>query len=554
MRRSITVLMFTVLMWLLPAPPLHAWDRDGMGLPSTAVESSGIVSVARSPDQVDVFWIRADGAVATAHWSDGRGVWDPQLAAPSGSASTGSLSGGLAVVARNPSHLDVFWIRPDGAVASSWWDASTRRWATPFTIAPARDALPGTLAAVARNPDQLDVFWIGPDRAIGTTAWNPQHGWLHPWPITAPAAARYPAGALSVLSRTRDQLDLFWVRPDGGVSTAWWNAQANWPSRSIAPAGHVLIGDRTTPQRAALTAVSRRPDQIDVFWIGPDGGIGTTAWNPRLNWPAPWPIAPPRAALPGALSAAARTGARLELVWISPQNRLQTLSFDEGIPGGWSGLVASAPGSTLPGAVNLISRKPGRLDAFWVRPDRTVGTDWWNPEHVRVHIRLVDLPHADLVKARYDGERVAQVFRQTELEVTTVSVEQMTHSDAKASYNVGACDRNEATDNGPLTADQTDLLRDRPNVPATDIVLYVVDFLAPAHTTGCANYIPGRPAAIVSLDAGPLDWAHEVAHVLGLEHVNDKANLMYPDDSRSSTPVLTAQQKTTIYQSPLSLP
>jgi hypothetical protein len=45
-----------------------------------------------------------------------------------------------------------------------------RRWAPPFSIAPARYALAGTLAAAARNPDQLDVFWTAPDGAIGTTA------------------------------------------------------------------------------------------------------------------------------------------------------------------------------------------------------------------------------------------------------------------------------------------------------------------------------------------------------------------------------------------------
>jgi hypothetical protein len=39
----------------------------------------------------------------------------------------------------------------------------------------------------------------------------------------------------------------------------------------IAPRGHAAPG--------AITAHSRHPDHIDVFWIGPDGGVGTTFWG-----------------------------------------------------------------------------------------------------------------------------------------------------------------------------------------------------------------------------------------------------------------------------------
>ena len=95
------------------------------------------------------------------------------------------------------------------------------------------------ITAVAQLPEQLDVFWIGPDGGVGSAAWNANSGWSAPFPIAPPNAAR-----------------------------------ADSP----------------------ITAVARFPEQLDVFWIGPDGGVGSAAWNANSGWSAPFPIAPPNAA------------------------------------------------------------------------------------------------------------------------------------------------------------------------------------------------------------------------------------------------------------------
>jgi len=46
----------------------------------------------------------------------------------------GSAQGAVAVVARSPDHLDVFWVGLDGSVGSNWWDAGANNgaWNTPF--------------------------------------------------------------------------------------------------------------------------------------------------------------------------------------------------------------------------------------------------------------------------------------------------------------------------------------------------------------------------------------------------------------------------------------
>src|SRR5439155_644725 len=153
---------------------------------------SPVAAVSRNPDHVDVFWIGPDGAVGSTWWDrNGPGPWaTPFPITRHGAASDGRLD---ATGSDEPHHGNVFWIGPDGAVGSTWWDRNgPGPWATPFPITPpgaARDGSP--VAAVSRNPDHVDVFWIGPDGAVGSTWWdrNGPGPWATPFPITRHSAA-----------------------------------------------------------------------------------------------------------------------------------------------------------------------------------------------------------------------------------------------------------------------------------------------------------------------------------------------------------------------------
>jgi hypothetical protein len=141
---------------------------------------------------------------------------------------TGSGAGAVTAVARTPDHLDLFWVGLDGSVGSTWWDAGANngRWNAAFEIAPAK-AAQGAVTAVARTPDHLDVFWVGPDGSVSSTWWDAgaNNGrWNTAFEI-APAGSA--AGAVMAVARTPDHLDVFWVGPDGSVGTNWWDAHAN---------------------------------------------------------------------------------------------------------------------------------------------------------------------------------------------------------------------------------------------------------------------------------------------------------------------------------------
>ena len=95
-------------------------------------------------------------------------------------------------------------------------------------------------------------------------------GWHQPFPIAPPGHAT--PGAITAVSRFPEHLDVFWIGPDGGVGTNYWHQNEGWHQPfPIAPPGHATPG--------AITAVSRFPEHLDVFWIGPDGGVGTNYWS-----------------------------------------------------------------------------------------------------------------------------------------------------------------------------------------------------------------------------------------------------------------------------------
>jgi hypothetical protein len=82
--------------------------------------------------------------------------------------------GPVTALARTPSHMDVFWVAPDGSVRTNWWDADVNNglWNTPFEIASAGSAGPGPVTALARTPIHVDVFWVAPDGSVRSNWWD----------------------------------------------------------------------------------------------------------------------------------------------------------------------------------------------------------------------------------------------------------------------------------------------------------------------------------------------------------------------------------------------
>jgi len=388
-------------MWWDEAPGMSWGDHAPFAIapPGAAKPRSAIAAVARTPDHLDVFWIGPDGGIGSTWYDSAPGQsWGdhaPFGIAPPGAAQDGS---GLTAVARNPNHLDVFWVGRDGAIGSTWYDSAPGSgWGdhAPFAITPSNAARAGSaVAAVARTPDHLDVFWIGPDSAIGSTWFDmaPGMSWgdHKPFAISPPG---YAGGAsnLCAVSRFSNHTDVFWIGPDGAVVSTWYDSAQgmNWGDHApfaISPPNGAQAG-------STIAAVGRTPNHLDVFWIGPDGAVGSTWFDlvPGSGWGdhAPFAISSPEVAqrpsaqAPSSASfAAARTCEHLDVFWSTPNGAIGSMWWDEAPKSGWGDhapFFAAQPGSAPAGAlVTSVSRKPNQLDVFWINADGSVWSTWWN--------------------------------------------------------------------------------------------------------------------------------------------------------------------------------
>ena len=87
--------------------------------------------------------------------------------------------------------------------------------------------------------------------------------------------------------------------------------------------------------------------------------------------------------------------------------------------------------------------------------------------------------------------------------------------------DVGNCVRGESTD------EQKELFRNRPNTAdVKDVVVYFVRSTIPP-LNGCAAHPDGNPCCIVTRNCSIFTVAHEVRHVLNLNHVFDSDRVMY---------------------------
>ena len=361
----------------------------GFGVPNAVSEIAGVrrqlqltgsgagtvTAVARTPNHLDLFWVGLDGSVGSNWWDAGanNGRWNAAFEI----APAGSAAGGVTAVARTPNHLDLFWVGPDGSVGSNWWDAGANNgaWNAAFEIAPAKSAQ-GGVTVVARTPDHLDLFWVGPDGSVGSNWWD-AHANNGAWNAAFEIApAKSAQGGVTVVARTPDHLDVFWVGPDGSVGSNWWDAHANngaWNAAfEIAPAKSAQGG---------VTVVARTPDHLDVFWVGLDGSVGSNWWDAHANngaWNAAFEIAPAKSAQ-GGVTVVARAPDHLDVFWVGLDGSVGSNWWDAGANNArWNTPFEIAPAGSGAGGVTVVARTPDHLDVFWVGLDGSVGTNWWD--------------------------------------------------------------------------------------------------------------------------------------------------------------------------------
>jgi len=157
------------------------------------------------------------------------------------------------------------------------------------------------IAAVSRAPGNLDLFVIGNDSHVWTTAWSSAtNNWNTDWrPLPGRAVFDLNTQHVAAVSRAPDHLDLLVIGNDGGVgttnghvwTTAWSSATNNW-NTDWRPLPGQAVFDRNTQK---IAAISRAPGNLDLFVIGNDSHVWTTAWSSATGWNTDWRPLPGRA-------------------------------------------------------------------------------------------------------------------------------------------------------------------------------------------------------------------------------------------------------------------
>jgi hypothetical protein len=259
-------------------------QQVGKKMPLTS--STPIASISRTPQNMDAFWVDETGALWTAYW------WNDALGGSfvieaGGAPSSAPPHATLSAVARTPGNLDVLYVGANGAIYDAAWSA-TGTWGV-HPISGAGVASPGGgLAAVARNPTGLDVFYVSTSGATAgalmwTTSADGGTTWSVPQAVSAAGVAKAGASVAAVAPLVTS-LDAFFVGTNGALYQASWSPNLSWSTRAVSSTG-------IAPSGASVSAASRFYTSIDVAFLGNTGALywgtssdATSLWSPNVPW------------------------------------------------------------------------------------------------------------------------------------------------------------------------------------------------------------------------------------------------------------------------------
>ncbi|MGO9719788.1 MAG: hypothetical protein ACLPIG_20150 [Methylocella sp.] len=391
----------------------QAWNADWFPLPGQAVfdlNTQHVAAVSRDPGHLDLFVIGNDGGAGTTNghvwtttWSSATG-WNADWGPLPGQAVFDRSTQKIAAVSRDPGNLDLFVIGNDGGAGTTNGHVWTTAWSSATGWNADWGPLPGQavfdrntqkIAAVSRAPGNLDLFVIGNDSHVWTTAWSSATGWNADWrPLPGQAVFDLDTQHVAAVSRAPDHLDLFVIGNDGGVGTTnghvWttaWSSATGW-NADWGPLPGQAVFDRSTQK---IAAVSRDPNHLDLFVIGNDSHVWTTAWSSATGWNVDWGPLPGQAVFDlntQNIAAVSRDPGNLDLFVIGNDGGAGTTNGHV-----WTTAWSSATGwnadwGPLPGQavfdrntqkIAAVSRAPGNLDLFVIGNDSHVWTTFWGP-------------------------------------------------------------------------------------------------------------------------------------------------------------------------------
>ena len=327
-----------------------------------------------------------------------------------------------------------------------------------------------------------------------------------------------------------------WVNPPGGSGNSGWNLRQG---------DKFYVADIDGDGKDELIVRSSNGQWIGILhehnntlkagwighdWVNPPGGSGNSGWN-------------------------LKQGDKFYVSDIDGDGKDEFIVRSSN--GEWVGILQEH-NNTL---------KAGWIGHDWVNPAGSSGNTGWNlklgdtfiPSNirllatspwgsrpiVRLHLKILTtptIPIADMVA------EMVTTYASRGIGVEIASTENLNLPDLD-DIDVGQCLR------GVTTDEQDDLFRNRNFVQNNEVVVYFVNSTVPANN-GCAAHPRRRPGAVVARIASRYTLAHEIGHVLGLNHVNNNNRLMTGNGTFNITnppPNLTSAEGNTMKDSNLTM-
>jgi hypothetical protein len=282
-----------------PTSPTNlAWNVTGVPLtdPGFVDGTCGqLTAVARSPQNVDVFAVRADGSVWLAAFENDSG-WHRGFAIPGVGGESGFASRCAAVSAINRTSFmtDLYAIRSNGSLWNAgYWvqGANGNNWQNGYAIPGAAGTAGFTnpeaaVAASARTTNDVDLAAVRADGSVWMAAsWNVDH-WTGGYPMPGvagqPRFANVQAG-LAIVNRIPTATDLYVSRIDGTLWNAgYWLQGANgnrWQPGYKINSIISVSPSATVPSSARVVGVAKGVGHVDLFVTGTGGQVFDIWWD-----------------------------------------------------------------------------------------------------------------------------------------------------------------------------------------------------------------------------------------------------------------------------------
>ncbi|MGC5172482.1 C1 family peptidase [Microbacterium sp. DT81.1] len=185
----------------------------------------------------------------------------------------------------------------------------------------------------------------------------------------APVGSGSAIPNIAAVSRIPNSMETWWVGPSGSIEAGFWYDGGQWTRYQLAPAG-------AAAPASGIAVVSRIPNSMELWWIGPSGSIEAAFWYEGGAWTR-YQVAPDGSAdVSSGITAVSRVPNSMELWWAGPDGSVEAAFWYEG--GQWSRYQLSPAGSAGRGSeFSAVSRVPNSMELWWTGPAGSVEAAFW---------------------------------------------------------------------------------------------------------------------------------------------------------------------------------